>query len=55
MLKMALVLSGVLTLAAPAQAQMNSADLKWAPRRPCSRLALRWRCCRVIPARRGHS
>ena len=55
MLKMALVLGGMLTLAAPAQAQMNSADLKWGPRRPCSRLALRWQCRRAIPARQGRS
>ena len=34
MLKMALVLSGVLTLAAQAQAQMNSADLKRGPAPP---------------------
>jgi hypothetical protein len=34
MLKMALVLGGILTLAAPAQAQMNSADLKWGPAPP---------------------
>jgi hypothetical protein len=31
MLKMPLVL-GMLALATPAQAQMNSADLKWEPR-----------------------
>jgi quercetin dioxygenase-like cupin family protein len=31
MLKMALILGGALTLAAPAQAQMNSADVKWGP------------------------
>ena len=34
MLKMALVLGGMLALAAPAQAQMNSADLKWGPAPP---------------------
>ena len=31
---MALVLGGMLALAAPAQSQMNSADLKWAPAPP---------------------
>ena len=34
MLKMALVLGGMLALSAPAQAQMNSADLKWGPAPP---------------------
>ena len=34
MLKMALVLGGMLALSAPAQAQMNSADLKWSPAPP---------------------
>ena len=34
MLKMALVFGGMLALAAPAQAQMNSADLKWGPAPP---------------------
>ena len=34
MFKMALVLGGMLALAAPAQAQMNSADLKWGPAPP---------------------
>ena len=34
MLKIALVLCGVLVLAAPAQAQMNSADLNWGPAPP---------------------
>jgi quercetin dioxygenase-like cupin family protein len=34
MLKMALVFSGVLALAVPAQAQMNSTDLKWSAAPP---------------------
>ena len=32
--KMALILGGMLLLAAPAQAQVNSADLKWGPAPP---------------------
>ena len=34
MLKMALILGSMLALAAPAQAQMNSADVKWGPAPP---------------------
>lgn len=34
MLKMVLALGGMLALAAPAQAQVNSADLKWGPALP---------------------
>ncbi len=34
MLKIALVLGGMLTLAGPAQAQVNSTDLKWGPAPP---------------------
>ena len=34
MLKMALILGGMLLLAAPAQAQVNSADPKWGPAPP---------------------
>jgi hypothetical protein len=54
MLKMALVLGSMLALVVPAQAQVNSADLKWGPAPPVFPAGAR-RCCRVIPARQGRS